>query len=69
MLARGLERVYRDEWGRVLAPLVRLTGDLDLAEDALQEAWTRALAAWPRDGMPDRPGAWLLVTARRCAVD
>lgn len=69
MLARVLERIYRDEWGRVLAPLVRLTGDLDLAEDALQEAWTRALAAWPRHGMPARPGAWLLVTARRCALD
>lgn len=69
MLARGLERIYRDEWGRVLAPLVRLTGDLDLAEDALQEAWTRALATWPRAGVPERPAAWLFVVARRAAID
>jgi len=69
VLARGLERIYRDEWGRVLAPLVRLTGDLDLAEDALQEAWARALAAWPRGGIPQRPAAWLFVVARRAAID
>jgi RNA polymerase sigma-70 factor (ECF subfamily) len=69
VLARALSEVYRDEWGRVLAPLVRLTRDLDLAEDALQESWTRALATWPREGLPDRPGAWLLVAARRIAID
>jgi RNA polymerase sigma-70 factor, ECF subfamily len=64
-----LTQVYREEWGRVLAPLVRLTRDLDLAEDALQEAWARGLSAWSRDGLPDRPGAWLLVAARRIAID
>lgn len=69
MLTPALSRVYREEWGRVLAPLVRLTRDLDLAEDALQEAWTRALATWPREGLPDRPGAWLLVAGRRIAID
>ncbi|HEY6002981.1 MAG TPA: sigma-70 family RNA polymerase sigma factor [Anaeromyxobacter sp.] len=53
----------------MLAPLVRLTRDLDVAEDALQEAWTRALATWPREGLPDRPGAWLLVAGRRIAID
>lgn len=66
---RALDEVYREEWGRVLAPLVRLTRDLDVAEDALQEAWTRALATWPREGLPHRPGAWLLVAGRRIAID
>jgi RNA polymerase sigma-70 factor, ECF subfamily len=66
---RALAEVYREEWGHVLAPLVRLTRDLDAAEDALQEAWARALAAWSRDGLPERPGAWLLVAARRIAID
>ena len=53
----------------MLASLIRTLGDFDLAEEALQEAWVAALQHWPRTGLPDRPGAWLLTTARRKAVD
>jgi RNA polymerase sigma factor (sigma-70 family) len=65
----ALERVYRDEAGRLVAALVRLLGDFDLAEDVVAEALLEALDHWPRDGVPDRPGAWLLQTARRKALD
>ncbi len=65
----ALERVVRDEWSAVVASLVRQFGDLDLAEDSAQDAAVQALDSWPRVGIPDRPGAWLLVTARRRAVD
>jgi RNA polymerase sigma-70 factor, ECF subfamily len=67
--AAALERLVRDEWGQVVAVLARDLGDLDLAEDAVQEAVTAALATWPRTGIPDRPGAWITVTARRKALD
>lgn len=60
---------YRDEWGQVVATLIGLTGDWDLAEDCAQEAFASALATWPRDGVPDRPGAWLTTTARHRAMD
>jgi RNA polymerase sigma factor (sigma-70 family) len=65
----ALVRLVRDEGRRVLATLVRLTGDLQRAEDAVQDATERALAAWPRDGVPAEPRAWLTLTARRRAVD
>jgi RNA polymerase sigma-70 factor (ECF subfamily) len=69
-LARVIEHAVRADGPRVLAGLIRLTGgDFDAAEDALQEACTRALATWPRDGLPERPGAWLNTVARRCALD
>jgi RNA polymerase sigma-70 factor (ECF subfamily) len=61
--------VFRREAGQVLATLIRVLGDFDLAEDALQEAVVAALGAWPAAGLPDRPGAWLLTTARRKAID
>jgi len=64
-----LERVFRAEWGRVLASLIGVLGDFDLAEDALQDAVAVALERWPRDGVPERPGAWLLTTARNRAID
>ena len=64
-----LERVFRRESGQVLASLIRFTGDFDLAEEALQEAVVIAMERWQRDGLPDRPGAWLLTTARRRAID
>jgi RNA polymerase sigma-70 factor, ECF subfamily len=64
-----IDQVFRRESGRVLASLIRSTGDFELAEDALQEACARATATWPRDGLPERPGAWLTTVARRCAVD
>jgi RNA polymerase sigma-70 factor (ECF subfamily) len=69
VLARGLERIWRDESGRILASLVRLSRDLDLAEDALQDAWERALERWPADGLPERPGAWLQAAAHRRLLD
>jgi RNA polymerase sigma-70 factor, ECF subfamily len=69
VLDRLIDQVFRRESGRVLASLIRATADFELAEDALQEACARAAATWPRDGLPDRPGAWLTTVARRCAVD
>jgi RNA polymerase sigma factor (sigma-70 family) len=63
------EGLVREEGARVLATLIRVTGDLDLAQDAVQDAVVRALERWPRDGVPDSPRAWLTVTAKRRAVD
>jgi len=65
----AVARLVRDEGTRVLATLVRVTGSVDLAEDALQDAVVRALETWPRDGVPGNPRGWLLVVARRRAVD
>ena len=64
-----LDGIFRRESGPVVATLIRVLGDFDLAEDAFQEALVTALERWPVDGVPDRPGAWLLTTARRKAVD
>ena len=64
-----LAELVRDEGTRVLATLVRVTGNIDLAQDAAQDAILRALETWPRDGVPDNPRAWLLVTAKRRAID
>jgi RNA polymerase sigma-70 factor, ECF subfamily len=64
-----LEQVFRDQWGRVLASLIGFLGDFDLAEEAAQEAFAIAAARWPRDGIPDNPGAWLVTTARNRAID
>jgi RNA polymerase sigma-70 factor, ECF subfamily len=64
-----LEDVFRDQWGRVLATLVGLLGDIELAEDAAQEAFALAAERWPRDGEPDSPTGWLITTARRRAID
>ncbi|THA23375.1 RNA polymerase sigma factor [Streptomyces sp. RKND-216] len=65
----SLEAVFREERGRLLASLVRRFGDLDLAEEVTSEAVEAALTHWPAQGVPARPGAWLLTTARRRAVD
>ncbi len=65
----AVEAAYRDEWGQVVATLIGLTGDWDLAEDCAQEAFAAALATWPRDGVPRRPGAWLTTAARNRATD
>lgn len=64
-----LDRVFRAESRGVLATLIRILGDFDLAEDALQDAFTAALETWPSDGVPASPGAWLTTTARRKAID
>jgi len=60
---------FREEWGRITAALIHQTGDWDLAEDCAQDAFTQALRRWPRDGVPDRPGAWLMTVARNGAID
>jgi RNA polymerase sigma-70 factor (ECF subfamily) len=60
---------FRDEWGRIVATLIRVTNDWDLAEECAQDAFTRALERWPREGVPLRPGAWLTTTARNRALD
>jgi RNA polymerase sigma-70 factor (ECF subfamily) len=60
---------YRQEWGQVVATLIGLTGDWDLAEDCAQDAFTAAMATWARDGVPERPGAWLTTTARHRGTD
>ena len=64
-----IEAVYRAESRRVLATLIRLLGDFDLAEEAMQEAFTAALEQWPRDGVPSNPRAWLISTGRFKAID
>jgi RNA polymerase sigma factor (sigma-70 family) len=64
-----LERVFRAEAGRLTASLVRQLGDFDLAEELVSEALVEALERWPRDGAPERPGAWLLTTARNKGLD
>jgi hypothetical protein len=56
--ADTVERVFREERGRILATLIRACGDFDLAEEAVQEAFTVAIERWPRDGLPANPGAW-----------
>jgi len=68
-LSRTIETLYRSESGRVLATLVRLLGDLDLAEEALHEAFAAALESWPQAGIPDNPRPWLISTARFKAID
>lgn len=69
MLHRVLDRIFREESGRVLAALIKDLGDFQLAEDAFQDAIQAALERWPQDGMPSSPGAWLTTAARRKAID
>ncbi len=64
-----LEDVFRDQWGRVLATLVGLLGDIELAEDAAQEAFALAAERWPRSGQPENPTGWLIKSARNRAID
>jgi DNA-directed RNA polymerase specialized sigma24 family protein len=64
----ALARLVRDEGTGVLATLIRVLGQADLARDAAQDAMVRALETWPRDGVPDNPRGWLLATAKRRAV-
>ncbi|WP_433243727.1 RNA polymerase sigma factor [Actinomadura nitritigenes] len=66
---RAVAAAFREEWGRVVATLIRMTGDWDLAEECAQEAFARALERWPGDGVPRRPGAWLTTAARNHAVN
>jgi RNA polymerase sigma-70 factor (ECF subfamily) len=65
----AVEHVFREEQGRAIATLIRVLGDFDLAEDALADALLVAVERWPRDGVPDNPGAWIVTAARNKAID
>jgi RNA polymerase sigma-70 factor (ECF subfamily) len=65
----AINATYRSDWGRIVATLIRLTGDFDVAEDAAQEAFASAVQVWPTVGIPESPRAWIIQTARRKAID
>jgi RNA polymerase sigma-70 factor (ECF subfamily) len=65
----GAEEAFRQEWGRVLAALIGILGDFELAEDAAQEAFATAAERWPREGVPSNPANWLVTTGRNHAID
>ena len=65
----AVDAVYRSDWGRIVATLIRLVGDFDVAEEAAQEAFTAAVAQWPASGVPELPRAWIIQTARHKAID
>src|SRR5215472_3551311 len=67
--AAALDQAYREEWSAVVATLARRLGDLQLAEDATQDAFAKAAVAWERDGVPAKPGAWLTLTSWRTALN
>ena len=69
MTPAEIEKIFRDEAGRALATLIRLVGDFDLAEDALQDAFAVALERWPAAGPPSNPRAWLVNIGRNKAID
>ncbi len=64
-----LESVFREEWSRIVATLIRISGSFDLAEEAAQEAFATALRSWPVSGVPDKPGAWITKVAHRKIID
>ena len=64
-----VERTFRLEFGRAVATLVRFLGDIDLAEEAVQEAFVVAVQKWPTTGVPPNPGGWIVTTARNRAID
>src|SRR5262245_53167975 len=64
-----IEKVYRTDWGRIIATLIRLVGDFELAEEAAQEAFAAAVDQWRESGIPDSPRAWLIQAARNKAID
>ena len=68
-LEQAINRIVQEEWGRILAALTKSTGNLQLAEDSLQDAVESALLHWSKQGLPDSPAAWLIQTARRKAID
>src|ERR1700730_15365170 len=65
----ALEALYRSDWGRIVAALIRLFGDFDVAEEAAQEAFAAAVDQWPASGVPEFPRAWIIQTARHKAID
>ena len=66
---RSIDRVFREQYGRAVAVLVRSFGDIDIAEEAVQDAFTDALERWPSDGLPPSPAGWIITTARNRAID
>src|SRR5216117_3227303 len=64
-----VDSVYRSDWGRIVATLIRLVGDFDLAEEAAQEAFAAAVNQWRASGVPEFPRAWIIQTARHKAID
>jgi len=64
-----IDRIFREESGRILATLIRLLGDFDLAEEVMQEAFATAVERWPKQGVPSNPSAWLISTGRHKAID
>jgi RNA polymerase sigma-70 factor (ECF subfamily) len=69
VLAADIERVFSEEYGRAVAVLVRVFGDIDVAEEAVQDAFTEAVRRWPSTGMPPSPAGWIITTARNRAID
>ena len=67
--ADEIERIFRTEYGRAVAVLVRRFGDIDIAEEAVQDAFTAALQRWPAAGLPPSPQGWIITTARNRAID
>ena len=68
-MSDAVSDAFREERARVLATLIRQTGDFQVAEDAVQDAFEAAVKVWPRDGVPGNPGAWITTAARRRAID
>src|SRR5687768_17624664 len=64
-----IERVFRQEYGRSVAVLVRVFGDIDVAEEAVQDAFAEAVRRWPETGVPPSPAGWIITTARNRAID
>src|SRR5207302_1807770 len=69
LAASEIERVFREEYGRAVAVLVRVFGDIDMAEEAVQDAFTAAVQRWPTTGLPPSPAGWIITTARNRAID
>src|SRR5262245_21559083 len=65
----AIDSVYRSDWGRIVATLIRFFGDFDVAEEAAQEAFAAAVEQWPGAGVPEFPRAWIIQTARHKAID
>ena len=67
--SEAVDALYRSDWGRIVATLIGLVGDFDLAEEVAQEAFTAAVDQWPATGVPEFPRAWVIQTARHKALD
>src|SRR6476659_1963793 len=67
--AEAIDAVYRSDWGRIVATIIRLVGDFEVAEEAAQEAFTAAVDQWRVTGVPELPRAWIIQTARHKAID